>query len=172
MSKSDRVKAAEIVRDSGGEVVGRTRLQKIGFLLELAGFGDGFEFEYRHYGPYSEELASGIRLAGAFGLIDEEERPTEWGGFYSIYRARPTMGHATDRDRAAFAREAAGISAVVLELAATAAYLHAEEGVADPWAETARRKPEKARDGRLDEAKEAYRRLLELKTRKPLPPIV
>ena len=48
-------KAADIVRAAGGRVVGRTRLQKIGYLLELAGLGEGFPYAYRYYGPYSEE---------------------------------------------------------------------------------------------------------------------
>ena len=56
--KRDIDKVADIIRDAGGKVVGRTRLQKLGYLLELSGLGDGFSFEYRHYGPYSEELAA------------------------------------------------------------------------------------------------------------------
>jgi hypothetical protein len=30
-------KVADIIRDAGGKIVGRTRLQKIGYLLELLG---------------------------------------------------------------------------------------------------------------------------------------
>jgi hypothetical protein len=40
-----------IVRDAGGHIVGRTRLQKIAFMLEPAGLGGGFPFRYKHYGP-------------------------------------------------------------------------------------------------------------------------
>jgi hypothetical protein len=43
------------------------------------------------------------------------------------------------------------------------------DGLSDPWAETARRKPEKAAQGRLDRAKAAYARLQALKTLRPLP---
>ena len=32
--------AARIVQDAGGELVGRTRLQKVTYLAQLAGFGD------------------------------------------------------------------------------------------------------------------------------------
>ncbi len=169
--KPGRREAAEIVRDVGGRIVGRTRLQKIAYLLELSGLGAQFHFEYRHYGPYSEELAEGIRAAQAFGLIKEEEQPTEWGGFYSIYNALPEVGEQTQGRRAAFASLAAQFSAIELELVATAAYLHNEEDCNDPWAETARLKPEKS-EGRLDQAKVAYRRLLELETPTPLPEIV
>ena len=45
--KRDVDKVAEIIRAAGGEIVGRTRLQKVAYLLELAGLGHGFRFEYR-----------------------------------------------------------------------------------------------------------------------------
>ena len=37
----------EIVALSGGRLIGKTRLQKAGYLLELAGLGYGFDFSYR-----------------------------------------------------------------------------------------------------------------------------
>ena len=85
--------AARLVRDAGGELVGRTRLQKIAFLMQLAGFGDDFSFEYHHYGPYSEDLAQAMEIAVALGPVKEEERVADWGGRYSIYTA------ATSADR-------------------------------------------------------------------------
>jgi uncharacterized protein YwgA len=72
-------KVADIVRDTGGELVGRTRLQKITYLSQLAGFSSDFTFEYRHYGPYSEELADATRIAAGLKLLEEEKHPTEWG---------------------------------------------------------------------------------------------
>ncbi|WP_372397140.1 hypothetical protein ABMY26_24015 [Azospirillum sp. HJ39] len=170
--KPDWQKAAEIVRDAGGQIVGRTRLQKVAFLLELAGFGEGFPFEYRHYGPYSEALADSIRAASVFDLVDEREQTASWGGMYSIYSATPEAGLRRDDGRARFAEAAASIDSIELELAATAAFLAAVERSDDPWGETARRKPEKVEGGRLDRAKDAYRRLLSLPTSKPLPRIV
>jgi hypothetical protein len=150
--------AARLVRDAGGQLVGRTRLQKVAYLTQLAGFADDFQFEYRHYGPFSDDLAQGMEIASAFGDVVEEERRADWGGRYSIYRIQ---GAATPPDdpRAAFVRRAAQIGAIELELAATAAFLAREEGVAEPWAETARRKPEKASQGRLDRARQEYARL-------------
>lgn len=161
---------AELIRDAGGEIVGRTRLQKVAYLLELAGLGVGFDFDYHHYGPYSEELADAVRVAKAFELISEEERQTTWGGWFSIFKLNSDIGHA-DTKRAVFARTAAGIDAVELELAATAAYLASVDESKDPWGETAELKPEKASNGRLDRAKIAYRGLREIKTPKVLPPI-
>ncbi len=166
-----RLEAARIVRDAGGEIVGRTRLQKVAYLLELTGLGNGFRFEYRHYGPYSEELADAIHVAGAFDLVAEEDRNASWGGFYTIYRDTNRTGARVEGVRATFAEKAAKIDSIELELAATAAFLHAVERVDDPWAETERRKPEKAGEGRLERAKAAYRKLRNLETPSRLPEI-
>lgn len=170
--QSDWEKAAAIVRDAGGRIVGRTKLQKVAYLLELVGLGAGFQFEYRHYGPYSEDLADAIQTADIFDLVAEEERQADWGGVYSIFTATPAAGDRAQGDRAAFAERAAQIGAVALELAATAAYLSDVENCDDPWAETARRKPEKASRGQLEEAKKAYRQLQQLRVPHPLPNIV
>ena len=146
---------AQVVRDAGGEIVGRTKLQKTIYLLELARFVSRFRFGYKHYGPFSEDLAEAADLAAAFGLISE--RPASWGGTYSVYTA-PAGELSAQPSRVRLTRAAAGSDAVLLELAATAAYL-AQEGRSDPWAETARRKPDKAADGRLAEAKGLYHEL-------------
>ncbi len=167
---SNRQRAADIVRDAGGHVVGRTKLQKIAFLLELAGLGEGFSFEYKHYGPYSEELTAGMREAAAFGLVQTTEQGTSWGGWYSIY-STTDKNVASDRRRIEFATEASKIGSVELELAATAAYLAAVEGYSDPWNETRRRKADKAAEGRIEKAQEAYRQLAQIATPIALPNI-
>jgi uncharacterized protein len=154
-------KAADIVRDAGGRIVGRTKLQKISYLLELCGLGDGFQFEYRHYGPYSEDLAEAIKVAGAFGLITEEERQADWGGTYSIYLST-NQPRTHSSPRVQLAKAAAQIGAVELELAATAAYLCVVEKSTDPWAEVKKLKPEKATPSRLSAAKAGYRGLQKL----------
>ena len=170
--KPDHQKAAEIVRDAGGTIVGRTRLQKVGCLLELAGLGSGFKFEYHYYGPYSEALTEAVRMAEAFDLMTEKEQVASWGGTYSIFTTSPGLGTPDSNDRSRFAQEAAKIDAIELELAATAAFLAAVEGRADAWEETARRKPDKAGNGRLEKAKLAYGHLSSLKSPKPLPNIL
>lgn len=161
-------KAARIICDAGGEIVGRTRLQKIAYLLEATHLGEGFEFEYRHYGPYSEELAVALETAKARGLIKEEERSTNWGGSYSIFTACGSNDARVDQARRAVIETASSADPVSLELAATAAFL-AKDGYSDPWAETARRKPEKA--SRLETAKSLYARLRTIDTPEPLPAI-
>jgi uncharacterized protein YwgA len=165
MANYDRhLRAARVVNEAGGELVGRTRLQKIVYLAQSAGFGEEFDFEYRHYGPFSEGLADGMEIAAGLGIVTEEEKQADWGGRYSIYRATDKTPPVEDSKRAAFIQAAAQVGAIELELAATAAFLatngwyRRSEGD-DPWEETRRRKPEKAADGRLERAKRAYRDL-------------
>lgn len=167
--KNDSQKAADIIADAGGRIVGRTRLQKTAYLLEAAELGEGFHFDYHHYGPYSEELARAASMAQARGLIEEKEHTTSWGGFYSEYSIKDSPSSGSDGSvRANLAREAAKADAVSLELAATAAFF-AKRDNPDPWKETAQRKPDKAADGRLEDAKELYARLRGITDK--LPPI-
>ncbi len=170
MSNVNALKAAEIVRDSGGKVIGRTKLQKIGYLLSVAGLEDGLPFVYKHYGPYSEDLAAGAREAALLDFLDETEQQASWGGMYSIYVAKEQPSSNVPPARLRLATEAAGADAIELELAATALFL-ANEGFKEPWAETMRRKPEKSANGRIDKARELYRKLSAIKTPVPWPEI-
>ena len=168
--KSDAEKVVDIVRDAGGKLVGRTRLQKTAYLLELAGFGEGFPFEYRHYGPYSEELANAVLNARLRDLLNEDECPTSWGGFYSIFSTEKALDEQRSPERCALASRSADADPIELELAATAAFLFSK-GESAAWEETAKRKPEKAKDGRLEKAKTLYASLRSIPTPKPLPDI-
>jgi uncharacterized protein YwgA len=164
--------AAVIIQEAGGELVGRTRLQKVTYLAQLAGFGSSFSFEYKHYGPFSEELATAIEIAAGVGFISEDEKRTDWGGWYSVYSVSnlpPTV--SVNAERAKFISAAAKMSAVELELAATAAFLFREEGNSNPWTTTAQLKPDKASGGRLERAKTAYRELSARATPEALPQI-
>jgi uncharacterized protein YwgA len=154
----DYQKAANVVHDSGGRVVGRTRLQKVAYLLELAGLGEGFQFQYRHFGPYSDSLTEAVKLADLLGLISEEERPTNWGGTYSIFEFTGKPHEPANELRCRLAKLAVDSDPIELELAATAAFLRAE-GESDPWTETRSRKPDKAQQDRLEKAKQLYLRL-------------
>ncbi len=169
-NKSDAEKATDIIRDAGGEVVGKTRLQKMAYLLEISGLGCGFSFEYRHYGPYSEDLADGLESAQFSNLLIEEEHTAKWGGSYSIFK---TISKAPETEISSARRTILelGMKAnpISLELAATAAFL-AKEEEDSPWAETERRKPEKAKKW-LQQAKALYAELKKVKTPKQLPAI-
>jgi uncharacterized protein YwgA len=161
---TDHEKVAKLVAEANGRVVGRTRLQKTAYLLEAAGLGDGFRFSYKHYGPYSEQLATAISRGD---LVQEEEKPTNWGGTYSIYTAArqdAVQPESVRRDLIALATAA---NPVALELAATAVYF-ALAGESDPWAVTAVKKAIKARDY-LETAKCLYDQLRLLPTPVILP---
>jgi len=169
MSRENALKVAAIVRDAGGCIVGRTRLQKIAYLLCSTGLEEGLSFAYKHYGPYSEELAIAAREASLLGLVSENEQTAAWGGTYSTYKVSEKSGANVDPARSKLTSMAAKANAVELELAATAVFL--AKDYSDPWAETARRKPEKVGDGRLERAKELYCQLANIKAPVPLPPI-
>ncbi|HEY3800373.1 MAG TPA: hypothetical protein VGL58_18640 [Caulobacteraceae bacterium] len=162
----------EIVALAGGRLIGKTRLQKAGYLLELSGLGYGFDFAYHHYGPYSEELAWAAKDATIDGLVVEKEEPARWGGTYSVFRTdAETPSGDVDKMRADLLAKISRANAVALELAATAALLH-EEGVADWWGETARRKPMKATPELLSEAKRFWGDLVKLQVPSKLPDLV
>lgn len=148
-----------IVRSVGGKLVGRTILQKTVYLLQVAGWKDVFRFQYYHYGPYSEDLADAANFGVVFNMMREEEHPTAWGSTYSIYTVDDSVANQpsilSDKWRD-LAHIAANAGAIELELAATAVYLHKEEGIKNPWEETSLRKPQKASDGRLNRAQELY----------------
>jgi len=160
--------ATAIVRDAGGRIVGRTKLQKIGFFLEAAGLGGGFPFQYKHYGPYSEQLAFGAQHAAALRLISENETPSGWGGTYSIFISNVPQDDKVDPARTRLVRELVSADPIELELAATALFLR-QDGFADTWGETERRKPEKAAGGRLERAKQLYQLVRQIPTPEPLP---
>lgn len=147
---------ASVLKDAGGELIGRTRLQKLLYFLREAGMGPDLSFEYRHYGPYSEEAVFAAKEAKYEGLIEEEERVANWGGPYSVYRLLQDVEGSPER--AEFVRIARDADAVQLELAATALFL-AKGGEGSPWEEAERRKPEKASGGGLGRSKALYSKL-------------
>lgn len=174
MSNENYIKIAQLIDCASGEIVGRTRLQKIVYLLTAAGLDSSFDFAYKHYGPYSEELAQSAREAVLLGYIAEDEKVAGWGGTYSVYKKTNQLIDAhqpIDETMIKFVDFVAGSNAIELELAATAVFLF-KEGIRDPWEETARRKPEKADSDRLQKAKELYAKIKEFKLPKPLPNIV
>lgn len=157
-----------IIRDAGGKVVGRTRLQKIAYLLYITGLDNSFNFVYKHYGPFSEQLASSAKYGALLGDLTEQQDQTNWGATYSTY----TVSDVQDIDRSSarylLASKATDVDSVELELAATAVLL-SYEGYADAWGETQNRKPEKATEVRLANAKKLLARLASVDVPRPLP---
>lgn len=161
-------KAADLISDANGRIVGRTRLQKIAYLLEVTGLGDGFNFHYRHYGPYSEELTRAVRNAELLGLVNEEEQTASWGGSYSIFTSSGPSSHHPPKARRQLIAAMVDADPIALELAATAVLLHSE-GEKAAWAETARRKPEKSDTDRMQKARQLYDALRQVSTPLRLP---
>ncbi len=149
--------ASDIVAAAGGELAGRTRLQKSGYLLEVAGVGAGFDFSYHYYGPYSEELAIAAADAAALRFLSVEPARSQSGLPYEIFRT--TRAHSeTDSSRLERRQTILAIldryDSISLELAATAHYLSENGFGQDPWTETKKRKSGKATEDRVRKAKQ------------------
>lgn len=159
---------AQIISLAGGEIIGSTRLQKIGCLLDLVGVGVGFEFSYHIYGPYSEELSLAASDADALDIIEINEKTAAWGGRYSIYRVSNGTQSNLDANIMRLAKRAAQADSVALELAVTAAFL-AENGHDEAWDEVARRKQAKATPEMLAKAKALYQDFQKIEVPRALP---
>ena len=160
----------DIVATAEGSLVGRTRLQKTACLLTISGLSDSFGFAYKHYGPFSQELADAIEMATLFSNLNEEQRQTQWGGTFSIFSTAVQSATEKGSPRQAIIAIANAADAIELELATTAAFL-ATQGFGDPWEETASRKPEKVGNGRLERAKALYARIRKIDTPVAFPAI-
>lgn len=162
--------AAAIIFDADKSLVGRTRLQKLACLFELAGVGAGFNFSYHHYGPYSRELSVSVDDASAIGLLEETVTKKSWGE-YSSYQVADNFDcpatHSTIRSKLASIAKSAGN--VEFELAVTAAFI-STRGIEMPWDEVRKRKPLKA--DKIPRAKQLYAEILKIKTVKALPNII
>lgn len=70
-----------LLRDSGGKIDTRIRVQKEVFLLGIC-FPETFQtrdFEYHHFGPYSRRLSETLQFAVSSCLVVEEETPFDEG---------------------------------------------------------------------------------------------
>lgn len=154
-----------IIALNGGKLVGKTRLQKVAYLLDACGLGSGFDYDYHHFGPYSAEVAAAADVAEMLDRISSEEKP----GFHSV----PYVTYATSEKTPVQLSEMSGAeisqklaimeqySAIVLELAATIQYLEDAEGYSPSAAqdEVKVRKSAKASPDRLDQANDLLMKL-------------
>ena len=163
--------AVGLVALNGGELVGRTRAQKVAYLLDRCGADFGLRFTYHHYGPYCFELANGLDAARAEGRIGHEEKLSARHGVpYSIFTSADDEGDPTSlgglpaTESRKLLRRMKNESDIVLELAATAVFLRDEwhyygkdkvaaaDATGTAVEETKRRKSRKATRERLDKA--------------------
>ena len=158
MNAEDIVPA--MVALNGGELVGRTRLQKQAYLLDRCGANLGLRFTYYHYGPYCPDLAGGLHYALAEGWIDIEERPGRHSVPYAIFRSGEgieppaRLGGLDAKTARKLIRRMKRVSDIVLELAATVVFLR------DQWHYYGKTKG--------DPAEETRAAVEETKARKPL----
>ena len=150
--------AVNLIKLSGGQLVGRTRLQKEAYLLDRCGAALGLSFTYHYYGPYSFELADGWEDARAEGRIEIEEAPGWHGVPYSIFKLKDcgsdpnNLGDLPAGDASARLEKMAKVSDIVLELAAATVYLK-ENGYGEQATKELRiRKPLKATDELIKKA--------------------
>ena len=150
--------AVNLIKLSRGKLVGRTRLQKEAYLLDRCGAAFGLPFTYHYYGPYSFELAYGWEDALAEGRIEIEEKLGGYGVSYSIFKLKEpcsdpdNLGSLPAADARARLEKMAGVSDIVLELAAATVYLK-EEGYGERAIKELRiRKPLKATDKLIKKA--------------------
>ena len=150
--------ALSVISAAGGTVTGRTRLQKLVFLLDKLGLNSGFDYSYHHYGPYSSALVDAVDFAKAFGLIKEEFNYRADGARYSVFTLENKLKNnpkkdflSDDKIKSAFIAMNES-SATVLELAATAHWLKYDEKITHWENEIVKRKGRKTEDGRLGKA--------------------
>lgn len=162
------IAAANLVQDAGGEIVGKTRIQKAAYFLECMGLGSGFKFYYKHFGPYSDDLSQALHYARELGHTVEEDKRAAWGGVYTVFHnvaeGQP-LGNESRKQVLEIARMA---NPIALELAATALFLKCE-GEEDPWPEVENLKPTKANKKTIEMAKELYEKFRAIEAPNELP---
>ena len=145
----------------GNKLVGRTRMQKEVYLLERCGARLGLRYTYHYYGPYSFDLAGGWDIAEGEGRIELDERFSDQGVPYTIFRLKEedvrvkSIGQLSVGVARSFVEKMTKVSDIVLEVAATILFLRDQwsyygKGEVGPVEETKRRKPIKASRARLE----------------------
>lgn len=158
---ADASDIARLIYLNGGQLIGKTRLQKSAYFLETMRVGFGFDFSYYRFGPYSEELTNSADDALALGLINIDWKDSQGGTRYAIFHSRLSKNDGCEQDiqRRKLLDVLKGFSSIEIELAATADFLKRNGYASDPWAETKRRKASKVDEVRLTKSKQLLREL-------------
>ena len=149
----------DVVALAGGRIVGRTRLQKMVYLLEQKGLESGATFYYYNFGPFSDDVADSVIDAKIKGEIKEkvDYRISDWSP-YSVFSTDKESGEVDKLGRLpseavrGIVGKLLNVTSTVLELAATIHWIVFVENVADWRAELVRRKGAKAQDGKIESA--------------------
>lgn len=141
---------------NGGELVGKTRLQKTFFLLEECGMGGQADFDYHNFGPFSTEVAIATDEAVAADRLLSDEKPGFHEVPYTLYTTAEdspeVLGNLTAKKATNKLKIMETYSALELEVASTIIYLRDIGYGDDAVEETKLRKPVKATDERVDRA--------------------
>lgn len=152
----------ELLKASGGKIIGRMRLQKTVYLLDAKGANSESYFIYHHYGPYSEDLAKEVEMATSLSdkVIEEEKLTSQAGYRFSTFRLKYSE-FASDRVgdlSSSLAGELLGklerYPSVILEVASTIHWLVEKEEHQDWRSELVVRKGSKATEENLFKAQE------------------
>ena len=148
-----------VALNKDAKVVGKTRLQKMIFLLDQCGLGSSAKYSYHYYGPYSAEIAEAAEDASLFGALEFDEKPGFYNIPYGTYEVTdknlhipPIIGSLeihTLQEKLTIMSE---YSAIELELAATIQYLR-KQGSFNAVEEVKQLKPAKATDSRMARAR-------------------
>lgn len=150
---------SDVIRAAGGSLAGKVRLQKTIYLLDQIGFESGFEYEYHHYGPYSEGLADQVEDDVAFGYIKAIPRRRKADGVpYVVYEIDNDIDGVVSKENDINYKFGGAIdefskrSSTILELSATIHWIFVKEQIRDWEPELRRRKTSKATPDRVAEA--------------------
>ena len=152
-----------LVALNGGEVVGKTRLQKLVYLLDQCRMESGFEFEYHNFGPFSAELARETDFASESGRLRLEEKRGFHEVPYTVFRTEEAAPTTLGKLPADKAKEILAImaryTALDLEIAATIDWFRDHRDRQTVNREVQIRKPVKAT---LEHLEKGWRLLSEL----------
>ena len=156
----------DVVALAGGHLVGRTRMQKTIYLLDVLGLRSGASYYYYNFGPFSDEIADGISDSKFRGdLIEQTGHRMSDGSPFSIFKTNKGVEQVhevgalpADKVKGALQRFAS-YNSTILELAATIHWLARIEKVPDWQNELVRRKGLKTQNGRMERAADLLREL-------------
>ena len=153
-----------VIALNGGVMTGKTRLQKTFFFLESKGGKLGLDFDYHHYGPYSETLSAVLSFAGEDDITAREKKagnamPCFEFSVQGDHQAKNVGALSSGKVREIL-KTLADFSSWELELAATIHYFQeAEMSLEEAVEETKQRKTVKASPERLVKARELLSKL-------------
>lgn len=153
-----------VIMLNDGSLIGKTRLQKTFFFLESKGAELDLDYDYHHYGPYSEDLAATLSFAGEADLhIKEINKTAHFPSFeFSVQgdHQAENVGALNPQEVKDILEVLSGFSSWELELAATIHYFkNAGMDFEEALYETKQRKTIKASEERLQKAQELLQSL-------------